>query len=236
MGENNEPLPPGVSSVPSYLPNSEASVNMSTCYPQSFQNNVDPHHQYQYSYNSHNTVSPSNVALAPPQSFNQHFNPSPRLDLAQYAPVSNQFAGNFQNNNVAQYRPHTVQNFQYSPGSIMSACTTHTSPMTSNVSQPQSGSGQADGLLLTSRLADSSSPLEHVEKVNNRSHGEVHQANVLDEIQNKDMEPECFSNQFGIQNAVQSAQNTLEQKPPKLHETGKMLPSYGFTVDRTTYQ
>lgn len=220
MGENNEPLPPGVPSLPSYIPNSAASET--TRYPQSFQNNVNPHHQYQYSYNSHNTVPPSNVALAPLQPFNPHFNPSPRLDHAQYAPVSNQFPGNFQNNNVAQYRPHTVQNFQHSPGSVMSACSTHTSPMTS-VSQPQSRSVQADGLLITSHLADSSSPLEPVKKVYDASHGEVHQANVLDENQNKDMEPECFSNQSGIQNAVQSGQNTLEQKPPKLYETGTNL-------------
>lgn len=222
MGENNEPLPPGVPSVARYMPNSATSVNMSTFNPQSFQNNVSPHYQYQYSCNSHNSVPPSNVALAPPQRFNPHFNP------AQYAPsVSNQFAGNFQNNNVAQYRPHIVQNFQHSPGSVMSTCTTHTSPMTSNVSLPQSGNIQADGLLITSCLADSNSSLKHVEKVNERSHGEVHQANVLDENQNKDMEPKCFSNQFGIQNAVQSAQNTLEQKPAKLHETGKMLPKLG---------
>lgn len=220
MGENNEPLPPGVPSVPSYIPNSAASVNMSTCYPQSFQSNVNPHHQYHYSHNSHNTVPTSNVALAHPQNFNPHFNPAPRLNPAQYAPVSNQFPGNFQfQNNVAQYRPHTVQNLQHSPGSVMSACSTQTLPMTSNVSQPQSESVRADGLLITSHLAESNSPLEHVKKVNDGSHGEVHQADVVDENQNKDMEPGGFANQYGIQYAVQSAQNTLEQKPPKLYET-----------------
>ncbi|KAK1361409.1 Poly-glutamine tract-binding protein [Heracleum sosnowskyi] len=201
MDVNNEPLPPGVPSVPSYIPNSAASVN----YPQSSQNNVNPHHQYQYSYNTHNTVPPSNVALALPQHFNPHFNPSPRLDPAQYAPsVSNQFPGNFQNNNVAQYRPHTLQNFQHSPGPVMSACSTHTSPMTSNVSQPQLGSVQADGLLLTSRLADSNSPLEHVKKVNDGSHGELHQ--------------------------VQYAKNTLEQKPP-LYETDSRLEVHSDDIE-----
>lgn len=208
MGENNEPLPPGVPSLPSYIPNSAASENMSTCYPQSFQNNVNHHHPY--SYNSHNTSPHSNVALDPAHPFNPHFNHPPRLDHAQYAPVSNQFPGNFQNNNVAQYRPHTVQNFQHSLGSVMSACSTHTSPVTS-ISQPQSRNVQAVGLLITSHSADSSSPLEHVKKVCGVSHGEVHQANVLDENQNKDMEP----------------QNTLQQKPQKLYETGKILPAMG---------
>lgn len=233
MGENNEPLPPGVLSVPSYIPNSAASVNMSTCYPQSFQNNVNPHHQFQYSYNSHNTVPPSNVALAPPQCFDPHFNPSPRLHPAQNAPcISNQFPVNFQNNNVAQYGPHTVQNFQHiSPGSVVSACSTHASPMTFNVSQPQSGSVQADGLLMTSRLADSNAPLEHAKKLNEGSHGEVHQANVLDKNQNKEMEPKCFSNQVGIQNAVQSGQNTLEQKSLKLYETDSHLKVHSESAD-----
>ncbi|XP_074372079.1 uncharacterized protein LOC141712874 isoform X2 [Apium graveolens] len=176
MGENNEPLPPGVPSVPSYIPNSVESVKMSTSYPQSFQNNVNPHHQYQYLYNSHSVVPPSNVALAP-QRINPHFNSSPRLDPTQHSlSFSNQFAGNFQNNNFSQYGPHTVQNFQQPPGSVMSTCTTHASPLTSNVSQPQS-------------------------------------ANVLDGNQNKDLE----------QNALQSAQNTLEEEPPKLYETDSRL-------------
>ncbi|XP_017248487.1 uncharacterized protein LOC108219513 isoform X2 [Daucus carota subsp. sativus] len=209
MGENNEPLPPGVPSVPSYTPNSAASVNMATCYPQSFQNNVNPHHQYQYSYNSHNTVSPSNVALAPPQHFNPHFNPSPRLDPAQYAPcVSNQF-----------------------PGPAVSACSTHTSPMTSNVSQPQSGNVQSDGLLMTSQSANTSSPLEASKKLNDGNLVEVHQANVLEENQSKDMDSECFSNQSGIQSAVQSAQNILEQKSAKLYETDRRLEVHSADIE-----
>lgn len=185
MGESNEPPPPGVPSGPNYISNSAASVNMSTCYPQSFQNNDYPHYEYQYSYNSHNTFPSSNVALTPLQ----RFNPSPRLDPAQYAPcVSNQFPGNFQNNNVVQHR------------------------------------------------ADSNSPLEPAKKLNDGSNSEVHQANVLEENHNKDMEPECLPKQFGIRHAVQYTQNTMEQKLPKLNETGKMLPSYGHTVERRTYQ
>ncbi|KAL1820238.1 hypothetical protein ACET3Z_015107 [Daucus carota] len=209
MGENNEPLPPGVPSVPSYTLNSAASVNMATCYPQSFQNNVNPHHHYQYSYNSQNTVSPSNVALAPPQNFNPHFNPSPRLDPAQYAPcVSNQF-----------------------PGPAVLACSTHTSPMRSNVSQPQSGNVQSHGLLMTSQLANTSSPLEASKNLNDGNHVAVHQANVLEENQSKNMDLECFSNQFGIQSAVQSVQNTGEQKSAKLYEIDSRLEVHSADIE-----
>lgn len=225
----DQPLPPGVVSLPSSLPHVAPSVNPSTNYPnQSFQNSVNPHHQFHYAENNLFHGPPSNAALAPPpQSFYPHFNPSTQFNHAQYAPrIPDQFVNNFQNNNFTQFGMPTGHNFRHNvPGSVMSAGSLHSSfhsPMESDASQPQSGSPQDGGPQRTPQLAELNAPPKHAKE---EDADELQQVKLF-EVNHRN------KGELGCPEPV--TDNLVEQQSQKQNEIGKTCASKSLTQDLMT--
>ncbi|GFY96551.1 hypothetical protein Acr_11g0008570 [Actinidia rufa] len=120
--DNNydQPLPPGVQSLPSSSPFS-ASLNPSTLHPpHPFQNSNEPHHHAHFSQNYLFPVPPSHAAsFLLSQSYYPHIRPSAQLGHAPHAPhLSYSTNNNYQNSNLAQPGIPTSHPFRQDTGVV----------------------------------------------------------------------------------------------------------------------
>ncbi|XP_057505025.1 uncharacterized protein LOC130788415 [Actinidia eriantha] len=120
--DNNydQPLPPGVQSLPSSSPFS-ASLNPSTLHPpHPFQNSNEPHHHAHFSQNYLFPVPPFHAAsFLLSQSYYPHIRPSAQLGHAPHAPhLSYSTNNDYQNSNLAQPGIPTSHPFRQDTGVV----------------------------------------------------------------------------------------------------------------------
>ncbi|XP_059630649.1 uncharacterized protein LOC132273667 [Cornus florida] len=210
--DNNydQPLPPGVHSLPNSSPLS-ASSGPSIQHPRPFQDFVRPHYHAHNFANNLFPVPPSNATLiTPSQSFYPHFVPP-----APYAPnFSDQIHSNFQNNNFIQpIIPSSQTIRQEAPGLVVPTGVSHGlmhSHVNCDGSQPQPESFKGGGHQTFPQLAEPNVPTKQTKEAD--PDGEINHRSKSGE--KKCSEP-FSAHQNGLSTAKQNGANISDQQPGK---------------------
>ncbi|KAK9289787.1 hypothetical protein L1049_007946 [Liquidambar formosana] len=224
---HDQPLPPGVQSLPNSTPNSNFSVSPIVRPPQLSENTVRTHHYSHYSGNNLFPLPPNAAFIPNAQSFFPCVNPSAQPNFASH--LSGQIPNNFQNSNALQRSIPTYQTTrQEASGSVRSTDVTHNIMRphvenNSSQSQPENFEGRTNQCLPSLNEPNISS------KTAKQADNEQQEANFVESnYSNQSVELGCsqiFSaHQDDSLSAIQHGADFKEQKSQKQTEMDERMP------------